>query len=180
MKKYLNLLMVAIFATMSFAFVSCGDDDDEPDNGGTGSSAHSISLRLDGENYQFDAGLCEYDYSQDEIIVELFDSKTLNPWIGFVFYKVTDLTDGMILTPDMNLSNGLGPMALINITYGDVRAGGYRLISGSVKIDSIDLNGKIKVTFNNARFEENLYKKESISVNGTFTVNVDTHWGYGF
>lgn len=32
MKKYLKLLFVAIFASMSFAFVACGDDeDDEPD-----------------------------------------------------------------------------------------------------------------------------------------------------
>lgn len=31
MKKYLNLLFVAIFATMAFTFVACGDDDDEPE-----------------------------------------------------------------------------------------------------------------------------------------------------
>lgn len=31
MKKYLKLLFVAFFASMSFAFVACGDDDDEPD-----------------------------------------------------------------------------------------------------------------------------------------------------
>lgn len=31
MKKYLKLLMVALFATLSFSLVSCGDDDD--DNG---------------------------------------------------------------------------------------------------------------------------------------------------
>ena len=29
MKKYLQLLFVALFATMSFALTSCGDDDDE-------------------------------------------------------------------------------------------------------------------------------------------------------
>ncbi|MCH5218615.1 MAG: hypothetical protein J1F07_08755 [Muribaculaceae bacterium] len=35
MKKYLKLLMLAIFASMSFAFVACGndDDDDEPSGG---------------------------------------------------------------------------------------------------------------------------------------------------
>ena len=31
MAKYLKLFMVALFATMSFALTSCGDDDDEPD-----------------------------------------------------------------------------------------------------------------------------------------------------
>lgn len=35
MKKYLYLLFVALFATMSFSLTSCGDDDDEP-NGGNG------------------------------------------------------------------------------------------------------------------------------------------------
>ncbi|MDE6283864.1 MAG: lipocalin family protein [Muribaculaceae bacterium] len=29
MKKYFKLLMVALFATLSFALVSCGDDDDD-------------------------------------------------------------------------------------------------------------------------------------------------------
>lgn len=178
MKKYLKLLMVAIFATMSFAFVACGDDDDEPD-GGTGSSSHSITLKLDGKTCQFDAGLCEHD-SQDEIVIEFFDSKTLYPWIGFVFYEAKDLTDGMVLTPDMDLSNGIGPLSLLNMNYGDKTSGGYILKSGSVKIDSINLNGKFKVTFNNARFVEFIFMEEAITVNGTFTVNVDTRWGYSF
>ncbi len=29
MKKYLKLLFAAIFASLSFALVSCGDDDDD-------------------------------------------------------------------------------------------------------------------------------------------------------
>lgn len=63
MKKYLKLLMVAIFASMSFAFVSCGDDkDDEPDNNGvTGSTSSFVGTwemttsgvlgEGDGDNY---------------------------------------------------------------------------------------------------------------------------------
>ena len=35
MKKYLKLLFVALFATMSFAFTACGDDDDEPQEFGS-------------------------------------------------------------------------------------------------------------------------------------------------
>ena len=31
MKKYFKLLMVALFATLSFSLVSCGDDDDDND-----------------------------------------------------------------------------------------------------------------------------------------------------
>lgn len=47
MKKYLSLLFVAFFATMSFALTSCGDDDDEP-NGGNGSA----SLTINGQGYK--------------------------------------------------------------------------------------------------------------------------------
>lgn len=47
MKKYLHLLLVALFATMSFALTSCGDDDDEPD-GGNGSA----SLTINGQGYK--------------------------------------------------------------------------------------------------------------------------------
>lgn len=47
MKKYLHLLLVALFATMSFALSSCGDDDDEP-NGCNGSA----SLTINGQGYK--------------------------------------------------------------------------------------------------------------------------------
>lgn len=41
MKKYLKLLFIAIFASMSVSFVACGDDEDEPENneGNSSSSA---------------------------------------------------------------------------------------------------------------------------------------------
>lgn len=177
MKKYLKLLMLAIFASMSFAFVACGDDDDEPDNSGTGNnSGQSISLNLDGTNYTFGAGLCHYD--SDEIIVELFNSN-YTPWINFVFYDPTELSSGMVLTPDDDLSNGMGPVALVVINYKDVSAGEYTLKSGSITIDSINLNtNKLKVTFKNAVFEEFIYGKQSVKVNGTFTVTIDSTWGY--
>lgn len=47
MKKYLHLLLVALFATMSFALTSCGDDNDEPD-GGNGKA----SLTINGQGYK--------------------------------------------------------------------------------------------------------------------------------
>lgn len=47
MKKYLSLLFVALFATMSFALTSCGDEDDEP-NGVNGSA----SLTINGQGYK--------------------------------------------------------------------------------------------------------------------------------
>lgn len=47
MKKYLHLLFVALFATMSFALTSCGDDDDEPDGGNDTKAA----LTINGQGY---------------------------------------------------------------------------------------------------------------------------------
>lgn len=47
MKKYLSLLFVALFATMSFALTSCGDDNDEPDGGNS-----KASLTINGQGYK--------------------------------------------------------------------------------------------------------------------------------
>ncbi len=47
MKKYLSLLFVALFATMSFALTSCGDDNDEPDGGDS-----KASLTINGQGYK--------------------------------------------------------------------------------------------------------------------------------
>lgn len=47
MKKYLYLLFVAIFAIMSVALTSCGDDDNEPSAGGK----YSCNLTVDGAKF---------------------------------------------------------------------------------------------------------------------------------
>lgn len=47
MKKYLSLLFVALFATISFALTSCGDDNDEPDGGDS-----KASLSINGQGYK--------------------------------------------------------------------------------------------------------------------------------
>lgn len=178
MKKYLKLLFVAIFASMSFAFVACGDEDEPNNNGGSGNSnGQSITLTLDGTQYTFESGLCTYD--PNNILVELLNPN-FTPWISFIFYEPAELSSGMVLTPDLDLSNGMGPVVLSVIDYKDLRAGGYTLESGSVTIDSINLNTKkLKVTFKNAVFEEFIYGKQSVKVNGTFSVSIDTTWGLG-
>lgn len=49
MKKYLKLLFAAIFATLSFALVSCGDDDD--DNGALVGTWTASYVEDDGTSY---------------------------------------------------------------------------------------------------------------------------------
>ena len=51
MKKYLYFLFVALFATMSFALTSCGDDD-EPNDPTTGNG--NSALTIDGTKYSFE------------------------------------------------------------------------------------------------------------------------------
>lgn len=60
MKKYLYFLFVALFATMSFALTSCGDDDDEPNDPTTGSG-----LTINGVKYKTNP-IMDWDGSWDE------------------------------------------------------------------------------------------------------------------
>lgn len=178
MNKYLKLLVLALFASMSFAFVACGDDndDDEPNNG-SGSGSSSISLTLDGMKYSFDSGVSDYD--SDNILIELINSKS-GEWINFIFYEPDELSNGTVLTADMDV-NGLTPVVLNVINYDGRSAGFYELESGSVKIKNVNLNSKkFEVTFNNAVFKESIWNNPSITVNGTFSVSLDAQWGAPF
>lgn len=51
MERYIKLLFVALFATMSFALTSCGDDNDEPDDPNdvslVGTWKHTINFSAD-------------------------------------------------------------------------------------------------------------------------------------
>lgn len=180
MKKYLKLFMLAIFASMSFAFIACGDDDDndEPNNGSnSNSSSGSITLTLDGAKYTFDSGVSDYD--SDNILIELINSKS-GEWINFIFYEPDELSNGTVLTAEMDV-NGVSPVVLNVVNY-DGRSGGfYELESGSVKIKNINRNTKkFEVTFTNAVFDESLWNNPSITVNGTFSVSLDAKWGSVF
>lgn len=47
MKKYLSILFVALFATMSFVLTGCGDDNDGPDGGNS-----EATLTINGQGYK--------------------------------------------------------------------------------------------------------------------------------
>lgn len=56
MKKYLKLLYVALFATLSLALYSCGDDKDEPSdpgNDGHGTAAAQYSFTINGTRFYY-------------------------------------------------------------------------------------------------------------------------------
>lgn len=176
MNKYLKLLFAAIFVSMSFAFVACGDEkDDEPDNNGSGGSSQTVTLTLDGKKYTFNAGLCED--SGSDLLVELYKYPEFTPWISFVFFERSSLSDGMVLTPDVPIGEG-GSLGIILITLDGRSAGEYELTKGKVTVDKIDeKNNKFKVTFHNAYFKEFVYGEETLTVEGTFSVTLDSNWG---
>ena len=152
---------------------SGGNDDDEPNNG-SGFDSGSISLTLDGNKYSFDSGVSDYDSRY--LLIELINSKS-GEWINFAFNEPDELSNGMVLTADMDF-NGSFPVVLQVINYDGRSAGSYLLGSGSVKIKNINLNTKkFEVTFINAVFEEHLWDDPSIIVNGTFSVTLDVKWG---
>ena len=82
MKKYLYLLFVALFATLSFSLTSCGDDDDEP-NGG--SSPASSSFTIDGVSFGTNkdwAWVQNFEYRNTALFqAQLSTSKGEYPWI---------------------------------------------------------------------------------------------------
>lgn len=75
MAKYIKLLMVALFATMTFALTSCGDDDDEPSTAnivGTWKISAGASVDLGIKQYvQFkkNGGCTEVDIDEDSITI---------------------------------------------------------------------------------------------------------------
>ena len=178
MNKCLKLLMVAIFASMTFTFVACGDDDDDEPNNGSNSGSGAITLTLDGTNYSFDSGACVYNLNEDNIVTEFMDSKS-SKWIYFIFNEAEELSNGMVLTADMDI-NSRTPVELAVINFDGHSAGNYVLESGSIKINKLNRNtDEFEVTFNNAVFEEysGLWDTPSIMVKGSFSVSFGTRWG---
>lgn len=79
MERYIKLLFVALFATMSFALTSCGDDNDEPDD----PNNNSASFTYNGEKlYTRDSGT--FDNIKIDDMMQM----------GFALYKTPDLFSG--------------------------------------------------------------------------------------
>ena len=79
MERYIKLLFVALFATMSFALTSCGDDNDEPDD----PNNNSASFTYNGEKlYTRDSGT--FDNIKIDDMMQM----------SFALYKTPDLFSG--------------------------------------------------------------------------------------
>lgn len=155
MKKYLYLFFVALFATMSVALTSCGDDDDEPSAGGK----YSCNLTVNGSKFPSKtiAGEIWNHNGFDAITVWVNDATNEN---GYVIFEVTNVNaiDGINVSDDCSLDVDFGELFLMG---GEVK-------SGSVTVSKIDRDAKtMTITFNNATFSSPM--GDDATVNGTLT-----------
>ena len=149
MKKYLSLLFVALFATMSFALTSCGDDD-EPNDPTTG----NMELTIDGKKYSFSHPMANVDNNQYYCLVSNDDCQ-----LGFLILDWDEVSTGTALTDDNFELNWTTDEAIMAVPSSNA----------SVKVK--EKNSKsITITFNNAKFEA---RYESFTVNGTITLPID-------
>lgn len=154
MKKYLYLLFVAIFATMSFALTSCSNDDEPSANG-----KFSCSLTLNGSKFPSKtiAGEIWHHNGFDAITVWVNDATNEN---GYVIFETTNLeaTNGTNISDDCSLDVDFGELFLMG---GEVK-------SGNVTVSNIDRDAKtITVQFSNAKFSSPL--GDDVTLNGTMT-----------
>lgn len=149
MKKYLYLLFVALFATMSFALTSCGDDDDEPNDPTTG----KMELTIDGQKYAFGNPMANVDGDQYYCLVSNNDCS-----LGFLILNWDEVSTGTLLTDENFELNWTTDEAIMAVPSSNT----------SVKVKE-KTNKSITITFNNAKFDA---RYESFTVNGTITLPI--------
>lgn len=155
MKKYFYFLFVALFATMSFALTSCGDDDDEP----TVVGKYSCNLTVNGTKFPAStiSGEIWNHNGFDAITVWVNDITNQN---GYMIFETTEVnaSNGTDITEDCSLDADFGELFLMG---GEVKC-------GTVKVASIDRENKVvKIQFTNAKFASPL--GDDALVNGTMT-----------
>lgn len=156
MAKYLKLFMVALFATMTFALPSCGDDDkDEPSAGGK----YSCNLTINGSKFPSKtiSGEIWNHNGFDAITVWVNDITNQN---GYIIFEITDV----------NASNGtdVSDDCSIDLDFGDLFVMGCSVESGKVTVSNIDREAKfMTVQFSNAHFTNPM--GHECTVNGTLT-----------
>lgn len=156
MKKYLYLLFVAMFATMSFALTSCGDDDDEPSARGK----YSCNLTVNGTKFPAKTIAGEvWNHNGFDALTVWVNDATNEKYLIFETTEIDGLADGVNITDDCSIDLSLGD---------DVFVMGAEAKSGSVTVTNVDLNSKsITVQFSNAKFSSPM--GGDITLNGSFT-----------
>lgn len=153
MKKYFYFLFVALFATMSFALTSCGDDDDEPNDPTTG----KMELTINGKKYAFTNAMPNVSGSEYSCLVYNNDTQ-----LNFSIYSWDEVVKGSALT-DENFT--------LSWTEGDnPLIWGMPTSNTAVKVKEKS-DKTITIIFNNAKIED-ARGYESFTVNGTITLPI--------
>lgn len=155
MKKYLKLLFVALFATLTFAFTACGDDEDEP-NFGKGIVGE---LTVNGAKVSFtwiDGGDWE---DMDNYQADMMNAT--NSYYIFIGESVNKLTTGQSVK-DLGFMFGIG-----GVPYNKV-------VSGDVIVEKKESNS-ITLKFNN--LELGTFYKDNIIINGTIKLPINGEYG---
>lgn len=165
MKKYLYLFFVALFATMSFLLTSCGDDDDEPNEGN-----NQASLTINNVGYGVHditgSSTTLTDYGSRlgmQLDAELYpinsDEMDFFPRANFCLSaESTTLSKGMTL----NLTKGYVEMitdVMSGITYDEI-------VSGKIVVSEIK-GSTVILKFYNLKLSDG-YGKD-ITINGSLS-----------
>lgn len=151
MKKFFYFLFVALFATMSFALTSCGDDNDEPNDPTTG----KMELTIDGKKHVFTNTMANVNGSTYNCLVYNNDTE-----LNFSIYDWDNTVKGSYLTDENFTLTWSTDEAIIGMPTSNT----------SVKVDAKD-SKNITISFTNAKFED-MRGYESFTVNGTITLPI--------
>lgn len=169
MKKYLHLLIVALFATLTFALTSCGDDD-EPE---TPEAGGKLAFTINGEKYStHSAGATpifttlSYD-GTSTIDLELYPAKSDESDIYPRCHVNVEVTTPANLTKGVKLS-----IKNNNSTYAEMvtdlmegkRYTDYK--SGNITIEAASADA-VTLKFDNVKFEDD--NNAILTLNGTIT-----------
>ncbi|MDE6695679.1 MAG: hypothetical protein K2K25_02255 [Muribaculaceae bacterium] len=164
MAKYLNLLIVALFACIGVALVSCGNDDDDLNGGNS-------SITINGQGYITHENCCAADitdYNSSTLIdIELHPSNSdkyaLFPVAKMEFVTKTEqLSEGMVFTIKEVY------VALRNSSSDIDSANDYKsLVSGSISVAKVN-GANVVLQFNDLTLANKNGK--TIVIKGTMTV----------
>lgn len=159
MTKLIKLFYVALFATMSLALTSCGDDD-EPTTGS--------SLTINGVNYKANPVMWwDGSWQEGTFTVSVLDKD--NNACGYTF----DFTpSGATVKEGDNFANMSLTMTVMDVSEASMSTLDY--VSGSVIAKSFGKN-TMTVEFNNLKMSGETFMGGSASYifNGTATVNFE-------
>lgn len=171
MKKYIYLLFVALFATMSFSLTSCSDDDDEPNGGNNGGNTTS-ALTINGTKYVFNDFFTQLQKRYDDRTMfwcQMDDSEGND--LDVNLYNWDSVTEGYVY------SSNNEDIAISWDSDDDSSCGHliYGFVSGSVKVISIKKDANlVTLSFSNAKFvcdQDN----STTTINGNLSMPIKGH-----